>query len=81
MTQQEQVNINYKALQEILDKIIVDHRGKFALMKDGKILAYFDTSKDASIAGDLLYGSIYEQGRYSVQKVTDEVIYLGLFSL
>ena len=81
MTQREQVEINYTAFKKMIDKIIVDHRGKFALMHDGKIIAYFDTSKDAFTAGQLLYGCIYEQGRYSVQEVTDRVIDLGGYSL
>jgi hypothetical protein len=81
MTQQEQVKTNYTAFKKMLDKIIVEHRGQFALMHDGEIISYFDTSKDAFTAGQLLYGCIYEQGRYSVQEVTDKVINLGWFSL
>lgn len=80
MTQQEQVEMNYKAFQEMLSSIIVKHRNKHALMKDGKIIEYFDTSRNAFIAGELLYGNFYEQGRYSVQKVTDEVINLGFWA-
>lgn len=80
MTQQEQIEMNYKAFEEMLSSIIVEHRNKHALMKDGKIIEYFDTSRDALIAGELLYGNLYEQGRYSVQRVTDEVINLGFWA-
>ncbi len=80
MTQHEQVEINFKSFQELLPTIIQEHRGKHALMKDTKIIAYFDTHKDAMIAGELLYGNIYEDGRYSVQEVTDKLIQLGMFT-
>jgi hypothetical protein len=74
---QKQVEDNYRAFNEILPTILEAKHNQYALMKDCKIIEYFSTVFDAEKAGKLLYPDHI----FSVQKVTDEVIKLGAFSL
>jgi len=74
---QKQIDDNYKAFNEILPTIIGAKRNQYALMTDCEIIEYFSTAFDAKKAGMLLY----PDHMFSVQKVTDEVINLGAFSL
>jgi hypothetical protein len=74
---QKQVDDNSRSFQAILPAILEDRRNQYALMKDCKIIEYFSTAFDAEKSGLLLY----PDHMFSVQKVTDEVINLGAFSL
>ena len=74
---QKQLDDNFRAFNEILPTIIGAKRNQYALMKDCEIIEYFSTAFDAKKAGLLLYPDHI----FSVQKVTDEVINLGAFSL
>ncbi len=73
---QQEVDANYNAIQECLDSIIDEHSEMFALMKDQKIIGFFDTRQDAINAGNLLYAD----GVFSAHKITREVVDLGIFS-
>ncbi len=66
---QKQVDDNYAAFQKRLPDLLLDCRGKFALMRDQEIVEFFDTSIDAYKAGLLLY----KDGIFSQQEVTDEI--------
>lgn len=73
----EQVEKNYRAFQQKLSALLPAQRGKFALMRDGEIVAFFDTARDAYIAGQKLF----EQDHlFSVQEVIDTMVDLGFFS-
>ena len=74
---QQQVNDNFKAFNEILPTILEAKRNQYALIKDCVIIEYFSTFKDSDKAGRLLYSDLM----YSIQKITDEVIHFGAFSL
>jgi hypothetical protein len=74
---QQQVERNFKAFQEILPAIAELHRGKFALMRDGEIIEYFDTARDAYVAGQKIFK---EDLIFSIQEVVDTPIDLGFFS-
>lgn len=74
--QQQEVNKNYKAFVKQLPELLDRRPGMHALMKDQKIVAFFDTDADAMRAGNLLY----EDGFFSIQKVTNEVIDFGFQS-
>jgi hypothetical protein len=76
MSRKEQVEMNYKAFQELLPNIPVEFHGKFALMKDGKIVGYFDTALDAYTAGQKLF----KDEPFSIQEVIDALVDLGFFS-
>ena len=53
------------------------HRGKFALMRDGQIIEFFDTARDAYVAGQKLYK---QDQLFSVQEVIETPADLGFFS-
>ena len=73
---QEEVDRNYEAFIKELPNILRDHRGKYALMKDGKILNYFSTAADARMAAE----AFISDGLFSIQQVTDTPIDLGYFN-
>ncbi len=74
--QQEEVERNYRAFREHLPDLLKEHRNKFALMRDARIVDFFDTSRDAFVAGS----NLYEDGRFSIQEVTDQAVDLGYLS-
>ena len=71
-----EVKRNYEAFVRMLPTIIGTHPGQFALMRDEKIVEYFDTAGDANRAGLKLF----PDERFSIQEVTDTPIDLGFFS-
>jgi hypothetical protein len=73
---QDEVERNYAAFVKELPTLLATQRGKFAVMRDGGIVAFFDTVRDADVAAQMLY----PDGRYSVQEVTDVAADLGFFS-
>jgi len=73
----EQVDRNYQAFQQQLPALVISHPGKFALMRDGQIVEFFDTARDAYVTGQRLF----EQDKlFSVQEVTETPVDLGFFS-
>ena len=73
----EQLDRNYQAFVSQLPTLLTAHRDKFALMRDGKIVEFFDTARDAYVAGTTIF---QEDKLFSVQEVTDAAIDLGFFS-
>lgn len=73
---QREVDRNYEAFVELLPQLLVPHRGKWALLRDGELIAVFDTARDAHLAGSKLY----PEACFSVQEVTDRPVDLGWFS-
>jgi len=79
MSNQEsnQIDINYAAFEKKLPGLLPVHRGKFALMRDGEIVEFFDTVRDAYIAGQ----KIFEKDKiFSIQEVVEIPVNLGFFS-
>jgi hypothetical protein len=75
-TKQEQVIRNYAAFTEKLPLLLKEQPEKFALMRDGEIVEFFDTARDAYITGNRLYAD----GLFSIQQVINEPADLGFFS-
>ena len=75
-TQREEVERNYRAFRKRLPDILREHRNKFALMRDAEIVDFFDTGRDAFVAGS----NMYSDGRFSIQEVTDQPVDLGYLS-
>ncbi len=71
-----QVDQNYDAFACLLDSILDDHRDQLALMRDGEIVAYFETPREALEAADMMFADQI----WSIQKVTDEPLFLGFWS-
>jgi hypothetical protein len=72
----EQISRNYDAFVRLLPQLVSEQRGKFALMHDERVVAFFDTARDAFVAGQ----QIHPDGMFSVQEVTDAPVDLGYFS-
>jgi hypothetical protein len=75
VTQDEQVKLNYDAFKKLLPGLLKD-ADKYALMKDGSVVAIYDTMPDAVTTAEKLFGD----GQWSIQKITDKPINLGLRS-
>jgi len=67
---------NYEAFVELLPNLVKEHGGKFALMREGKVIEFFDTARDAYFAGLKLY----PEQMFSVQEVVEIPVELGFFS-
>ena len=74
--QKLEVDQNYDAFVRTLGTILHEHRGQFALMRHGKIVAYYDRPGAANVVGC----ERYRDGIFSIQEVTDEPIDLGFWS-
>ena len=75
--QKNQVEINYLAFEKKLPELLTLHRGKFALMRDEKIIDFFDTVSDAYVAGKKLFE---KDQLFSIQEVVDIPVNLGIYS-
>ncbi len=76
VSQQEEVDRNYEAFKELLDDLLGTDADRFALMHNAKLIACFDTLRDARKAGkEFLDGK-----PFSVQEITKENVNLGYFS-
>ena len=74
--QNVEVDRNYDAFVSMLGTILPEHRDQLALMRDGKVVAYFDKPGDAHRAGM----ERFDDEIFSIQEVTDEPIDLGFWS-
>lgn len=72
----DELDRNYDAFKAVLPNLLPRNRGRFAVVRDGEVNDLFDTSRDAFIFG----WRHYKDDRFSVQEVTDEPVYLGIFS-
>ena len=71
-----EIQRNYEAFKKQLPDLLEDHLGKFALMRGGKVVEFFDTPRDA-----LLHGQrTFDDNLFSVQEVTEAKVDLGWFS-
>ena len=71
-----QVERNYEVFRAQLPELLVRHCGKFALMRDGEIIDFFETAMGAYTAGKKDFGL----GGFSIQEIVDKVVDLGYFS-
>lgn len=75
-TIQEEVDRNYDVFRQELPALIKDHRGKYALMKDQKIINFFSSAEDARAAAV----AFIPDNIFSIQQVVDTPIDLGYFN-
>jgi len=73
----EQVEINYREFEKLLPSLLPAHKGKFALMRNGEIVEFFDTVGDAYLAGQKIFA---EDKLFSVQEIVEIPVNLGFFS-
>ncbi len=73
---QDQVDRNYTAFRTHLPDLMKTSAGKWALLRNAKVEAIFDTARDAQVAG----GKLFADGLFSVQEIRDRAVDLGWFS-
>ena len=73
---QDEVNANFAAFQRILPELHRRDPNRWALMRRGTCVACYDTLRDAHTAAR----TQYDDGLFSVQKITATVVDLGWFS-
>jgi len=74
--QKIEVDQNYDAFVRILGSLLDAHRDQLALMRDGAVVGYFNTPREALRAAS----ERFPDGIFSIQEVTDEPIDLGFWS-
>jgi hypothetical protein len=75
-SKEQAVSENFEAFEKQLPQLLQTHAGKYALLRDKKVVEFFDSVGDA-----VKYGrDNFADGLYSVQLVTQEVEDLGYFS-
>jgi hypothetical protein len=75
-TKQEEVDRNFEFFQKELPSLLENNRGKFALIRDAEIKAFYDTIVDAQTIGNQLFSD----GLFSIQRVYEDAVDLGFFS-
>ena len=74
--QKLEVDRNYDKFARILGELLSNHRDQLALMRDGQVVGFYDTPREALEAASALF----PDGIFSIQEVTDEPIDLGFWS-
>jgi hypothetical protein len=74
--QKEEVDRNYDAFVKMLKSILPEHRDQLALMRDERVVGYFDTPRSALEAAYMRF----PDGIFSIQEVTDKPLDLGFWS-
>jgi hypothetical protein len=70
---------NYAVFKQQLPELLKTHRGFWALLKNRKIIEFFETRSDAIKTGHLLFG---DNGYFSIQQVAEQkpltIIFLSI---
>ena len=74
--QRLEVDRNYDAFARMLGTLLRDHRDQLALMRDGEVVGFYQTPKEALQAAT----EKFPDSIFSIQEVTDEPIDLGFWS-
>ena len=74
--QEREVEVNYEAFKAQFGDLYSTHAGEYALMRDGKVVEFFQEFNDAMKTGRLLYSDRV----FSVQKVSHEKVDLGYWN-
>jgi hypothetical protein len=75
-THQREVDENYSIFIQLLPDLIKSHAGKYAVMRQGQVIEFFDTLADAVRYGHAKFGEV----NFSVQEVIDQNVNLGAHS-
>ena len=73
---QAEVDANFEAFQKMLPVLMSREGNRWALMRHGECVGFYDTLRDAHVAARALY----DDGLFSVQQVSSAVVDLGWFS-
>ncbi len=72
-----EVDRNYDFFQRRLSEFLAEHSGHYVLLKSERVVDFFSGAGDAYRAGL----SLYPDRLFSIQKVTDEPVELGLMAV
>ena len=72
----KEIDRNFEAMLERLDEYMPLHAGKHALMRHGEVIDFYNDWQDAYRTGM----RFYQDGLFSIQKVTKMPVDLGYFS-
>ena len=73
---QKEIDANFEAFQKMLPELLQREANRWALMRHGECVDFYDSLRDAHTAGRALY----EDGLFSVQQVSAAAVDLGWFS-
>ena len=73
---QEAVDRNYEAFAKLLPELMKTQMGKYALLRDGAVVEFFDSANDALIYAE----KEFPDNLFSIQHVVDVIADLGYFS-
>ncbi len=73
---QAEIDRNFDSFQRVVSQYLPEHKGEWALMRDGKVVSLYADASTAEGAGIRQY----QDELFSIQEVTDEVVDLGFFS-
>ena len=72
----KEVDRNFEVMSQNLKKYMPLHANKYALMRHGEVIEFYNDWQDAYRTGN----KFYEDGLFSIQKVTATPVDLGYFS-
>jgi len=75
-TRELEIEQNFRSFQHIVDNLLPNELGKFALMRHGKMEQLFPDLLDAIAAGQ----SRFTDGMFSIQEVRSQPLDLGFYS-
>ena len=70
------LKLNYDAFMQRLPELLSDHEGQYALMRDGSIVEYFYSPREALLAGRQRFAD----DLFSVQEIRRSEADFGWFS-
>ncbi len=73
---QKEIDANFEAFQKVLPDLLPSEADRWALMRHGECVDFYDTLRDAETAGR----AMYKDRMFSVQQVSTAVVDLGWFS-
>ena len=76
MATTQEVERNYEAFRELLPELVKTHPGQCALLRRGKLVEVFPTSRDARWIGR----ERFPDGDFSVQPITERDLDFGWYS-
>ena len=71
-----EIDRNFDFFQRNMARFLPDERGKFALLRHGKVVRFYATARDAEHAGV----KKFPDDLFSIQEVTSEPVDLGFFT-
>lgn len=71
-----EVRRNFDYFQSVLSEWLSNHEGRFALIREQRLIEFFDNPGEAALTG----ADRYDDGCYSIQRVTDRPVDLGFLS-